>query len=171
MYCICKNCKQKAEVDTSIIYTSFPPQYRYHCEYCESTGWVTLDELYSVSEDQMKLNIEKEQSLDVVNDIKKIVNQVKELNKEAEDTLRLIEKLKKEIEQLKYKNKQITYIPINIPEITTNGTNPCEYCYSNPKYRTKGIYVGDSPCQWCPHSPYKVTCSSINSTNTKETNK
>lgn len=162
MYCICKNCKKHAEVDTRIIYTSFPPQYKYHCEYCGSTGWVALDELYSISEDRMKLDVEKEQSLDVADDIKEIVNQVKELKEE-------IEKLKKEIEQLKYINKQITYTPINIPEITTTGTNPCEYCFSNPKYKNDGIYVGDLPCQWCPHSPYRITCSSTNSTNTNST--
>lgn len=37
--------------------------------------------------------------------------------------------------------------------------NPCEGCPYNPKY-LKTPYIGDSPCQWCQKSPWKVTCTS-----------
>ena len=37
--------------------------------------------------------------------------------------------------------------------------NPCEGCPNNPKY-LKTPYIGDSPCQWCQKSPWKVTCTS-----------
>lgn len=36
--------------------------------------------------------------------------------------------------------------------------NPCDNCPNNPKY-LKAPYVGDSPCQWCQKSPWKVTCT------------
>jgi len=157
MYCICKNCKQKAEVDTDLIYTTFPPQYRYHCDFCDEYGWISIDDLRSEqAKETLKEKISEAQA-DL--NLKVLIEQVKEQKDE-------IEQLKKEIEQLKYINKQITYVPINIPEIKTTETNPCEYCPSNPRYKTNGIYVGDSPCQWCPHSPYRTTCSST--TNIKE---
>ena len=35
----------------------------------------------------------------------------------------------------------------------------CDNCPNNPKY-LKAPYIGDSPCQWCQKSPYKVTCTS-----------
>lgn len=34
----------------------------------------------------------------------------------------------------------------------------CEGCPNNPKY-LKTPYIGDSPCQWCQKSPWKVTCT------------
>jgi len=37
--------------------------------------------------------------------------------------------------------------------------NPCDGCYWPRQLRDvyHGTYVGDTPCQWCPHGP-KVTC-------------
>lgn len=42
---------------------------------------------------------------------------------------------------------------------TSDNWNGCEGCPNNPKY-LKTPYVGDSPCQWCQKSPWKVTCTS-----------
>ena len=42
---------------------------------------------------------------------------------------------------------------------TSDNWGGCEGCQNNPKY-LKTPYIGDSPCQWCQKSPYKVTCTS-----------
>lgn len=51
--------------------------------------------------------------------------------------------------------------PLTLPDGATlvNNENGCEGCPNNPKY-LKTPYIGDSPCQWCPKSPWKVTCTS-----------
>ena len=58
---------------------------------------------------------------------------------------------------------------INITPVSTNQyPNSCLECDFYKNYLQSGkIYVGDSPCQWCPSYPYKLTCSSsdINSYN------
>ena len=55
----------------------------------------------------------------------------------------------------------LVYRPFSLPDWATKSDNwsGCEGCPNNPKY-LKTPYVGDSPCQWCPKSPYKVTCAS-----------
>lgn len=101
--------------------------------------------------------------------VEEVQADLESLIKQVEEQIDEIKNLREEIEHLKYINKQVTYTPINVPEIKPigTGTNPCDYCYPNPKYRDNGIYIGDSPCQWCPHSPYKVTCET--DTNINET--
>lgn len=48
-YCKCKRCGcEKAEVDTSVVLTSFPPQYSYKCPECGEFGYIFCDELISV---------------------------------------------------------------------------------------------------------------------------
>lgn len=49
----------------------------------------------------------------------------------------------------------------SFPDWATKSDNlsGCEGCPNNPKY-LKTPYIGDSPCQWCQKSPYKVTCTS-----------
>lgn len=42
---------------------------------------------------------------------------------------------------------------------TSDNWSGCEGCPNNPKY-LKAPYIGDSPCQWCQKSPWKVTCTS-----------
>lgn len=41
---------------------------------------------------------------------------------------------------------------------TINKQNPCGNCELYKKLQKGEIYVGDSPCQWCEHSPFKLTC-------------
>ena len=41
--------------------------------------------------------------------------------------------------------------------IYTTSTNPCEGCPNNPALSDTPI-IGDSPCQWCLHSPTRVIC-------------
>lgn len=45
-YCKCKKCGQVAEVDTSIVLTSNPPQYNYHCSHCGEHGYVSCSEVF-----------------------------------------------------------------------------------------------------------------------------
>ena len=40
MTCTCEKCGKEADVDTSIVLTSYPPQYNYHCPYCGNRGYV-----------------------------------------------------------------------------------------------------------------------------------
>lgn len=42
---------------------------------------------------------------------------------------------------------------------TSDNWSGCEGCPNNPKH-LKTPYVGDSPCQWCQKSPWKITCTS-----------
>ena len=53
------------------------------------------------------------------------------------------------------------------PKLTTERlttTNPCsnltncEECAWYKYISAKDVYIGDTPCQWCANSPYKVTC-------------
>lgn len=55
----------------------------------------------------------------------------------------------------------LVYHPFTLPEWATKSDNwsSCEGCPNNPKY-LKTPYVGDTPCQWCQKSPWKVTCTS-----------
>lgn len=45
-YCKCKNCGQVAEVDTSIVLTSNPPKYNYHCPHCDNYNYVLCNEVF-----------------------------------------------------------------------------------------------------------------------------
>lgn len=45
-YCKCKKCGfEKALVDTSVILTTYPPQYSYKCPECGEFGYVFCDEV------------------------------------------------------------------------------------------------------------------------------
>ena len=51
-------------------------------------------------------------------------------------------------------------IPCSI-DTSTNilSKKTCEECDFYKWYLTSGrTYLGDSPCQWCSHSPYRVSC-------------
>lgn len=41
----------------------------------------------------------------------------------------------------------------------TNKTNPCLDCDFYKKTLEKP-YIGDAPCEWCPHNPFKLTFTS-----------
>lgn len=45
-YCKCKKCGQVAEVDTSIVLTSNPPKYTYHCPHCGEHGYIYCSEVF-----------------------------------------------------------------------------------------------------------------------------
>lgn len=38
-------------------------------------------------------------------------------------------------------------------------SDECENCDFTKALRTKGYYIGDTPCQWCSKNPYRVTCN------------
>lgn len=60
-----------------------------------------------------------------------------------------------------YPYNDLVYRPFTLPDWATKSDNlsGCEGCLNNPKY-LKTPYVGDTPCQWCQKSPWKVTCTS-----------
>ena len=46
VYCKCSNCEQVAEVDASVVLTSDPPKYNYHCSHCNNSGYVLCSEVF-----------------------------------------------------------------------------------------------------------------------------
>lgn len=55
----------------------------------------------------------------------------------------------------------LVYRPFTLPDwaMKSDNLSGCEGCPNNPKY-LKTPYIGDSPCQWCQKSPWKITCTS-----------
>ena len=43
--CTCEHCGKKASVDTSMVLTSYPPQYNYHCPHCGHNSSITFDKV------------------------------------------------------------------------------------------------------------------------------
>ena len=81
-YTNCEKCGELAEVDTSLVCTSIPPQYRYTCPKCGSVGLVTADKLVTVGELDKKVDKETtDNKLDKViallTDIKKLLESLK----------------------------------------------------------------------------------------------
>ena len=78
-YTHCKLCGARAEVDTSLVYTSIPPQYRYTCPKCGSVGYVATDKLVAVGELDEKVDKETtdnklDKVIDLLTDIKKLLD-------------------------------------------------------------------------------------------------
>lgn len=42
-FCKCGKCGKMAEVDTTIVLTSYPPQYNYYCKHCGTHGYTFCD--------------------------------------------------------------------------------------------------------------------------------
>jgi len=47
-YIECPKCGDVAEVDVSIVLTSYPPQYQWSCPHCSATGYIHCDEVKSI---------------------------------------------------------------------------------------------------------------------------
>ena len=45
-YCTCGKCGQIAEVDTSMVLASYPPQYNYYCPHCDNHGYTYCSEVF-----------------------------------------------------------------------------------------------------------------------------
>lgn len=45
-HCKCKNCGKEADVDMSLVLTSYPPQYNYSCPHCGTHGYIFCSEAY-----------------------------------------------------------------------------------------------------------------------------
>ena len=55
-----------------------------------------------------------------------------------------------------YKIRDALNKPLPSRLTSSDNWSDCEGCPDNPKY-LKTPYIGDSPCQWCQKSPWKVT--------------
>ena len=64
-----------------------------------------------------------------------------------------LEKELKKIEKIKIPN----IIKKDYPEWNENDN--CKNCEWNKKIKEQGVYIGDSPCEWCQHNPWKITCA------------
>ena len=65
---------------------------------------------------------------------------------------------------------QITVTP-NVKD-NNQSINPCGNCNFYKQLMSRQIYIGDTPCTWCQHNPFRVTCTNIStatSTNTDVT--
>lgn len=81
-YTYCGKCGVIAEVDTSLVYTSIPPKYRYTCPKCGSVGYVTADKLITLGELDEKMDKETtdnklDKIIDLLTDIKKLLESLK----------------------------------------------------------------------------------------------
>src|SRR5574344_637819 len=50
---------------------------------------------------------------------------------------------------------------INEPSYNPYDIEPCRSCPNNPRFKQNNVLgngAGDSPCQWCSHYPYRITC-------------
>lgn len=52
--------------------------------------------------------------------------------------------------------------PIGTFRISTDDYD-CSNCDFTKTLKTTGYYVGDTPCQWCSKSPYRLTCTTTSS--------
>lgn len=50
-FCKCGKCGKMAEVDTSIVLTSYPPQYNYYCKHCGTHGYTFCDNVVRLESD------------------------------------------------------------------------------------------------------------------------
>ena len=74
IYCICKKCGNKAIVDTSVVLTTYPPQYSYSCPSCNDKGYIFCHE------------IKDDAGIDLADKIEHLAKEVEELqNKLAEE--------------------------------------------------------------------------------------
>lgn len=56
-FCKCSKCGKMAEVDTSIVLTSYPPQYNYYCKHCGTHGYTFCDNIvYSENDTELDLD-------------------------------------------------------------------------------------------------------------------
>lgn len=48
-------------------------------------------------------------------------------------------------------------------KVTDNfqSNNPCRTCSYYQRLKAGEIYVGDTPCTWCQHNPFKITCTNV----------
>lgn len=46
-YCTCGRCGETAEVDTSVVLTSYPPKYNYHCPHCDYHGFTFCSDVFT----------------------------------------------------------------------------------------------------------------------------
>jgi hypothetical protein len=59
--------------------------------------------------------------------------------------------------------------PFDITTTPTTNKNPCDDCWFTKRLNSGEIYIGDSPCEWCQHYPFKVTCGTGKITTTGTT--
>ena len=50
-FCKCGKCGKMAEVDTSMVLTSYPPQYNYYCPHCHHHGYTWCDDVVTREQD------------------------------------------------------------------------------------------------------------------------
>lgn len=50
-YIKCPNCNKKAEIDTNIVFASYPPQYKWTCPHCNTTGYIQCDKIKVIDPD------------------------------------------------------------------------------------------------------------------------
>ena len=81
-YTHCEKCGARAEVDTSLVYTSIPPKYRYTCPKCGHAGYVADYQLVTTNNDfsgsdekvdKETTNNKLDKVIELLTDIKKLL--------------------------------------------------------------------------------------------------
>lgn len=73
IYCMCENCGNKAVVDTSVVLTTYPPQYSYSCPTCGHKGYLVC---YDAKDDA---------GFDLADKIERLTIELKDLRREVEE--------------------------------------------------------------------------------------
>lgn len=179
-YCKCDKCGKEVKVDTSIVLTSNPPQYKYNCQNCGNVSYIQTAAVYggatsrAISNAENSLNAwsnstiyNKPEKEDCASCIHSSVCKYKEdfmkklasIDFSAESFIRL------RCECIHYQPQQYNYREItwlnNLNSINTSlndNQDGCSNCDFMKKLLTDGNYIGDAPCEWCSKNPHKVTC-------------
>ena len=186
-YCKCEKCGEQAAVDTSMVYTSIPPKYSYKCEKCGYFSYInTRDVILFSKPDNMKsnhydecINIESIRSLPSMlqtnmkmspcsqclhNTVCKYKETFEETwNKynvsETCDDIAIINVSCKHFYSSGISNARLMQYDDLSTIVTQKAEKSCADCDFYKNYLASGkSYIGDSPCQWCPSYPYKLTC-------------
>lgn len=168
-YCKCPVCGSDCEVDTSMILTSYPPQYQAFCKNCNRVIYTLCSNTYGkISINPEDNTIIKKDVVDYHNDIRRIADALEKLAKYfTEDHIIGVKEMtdeerEKYLKDLKPNTAPTKTTPITIsPYITVS--NMCEDCWwyqhlkNNPN---PTITVGDTPCTWCSKRQPTCTCTS-----------
>ena len=183
-FCKCAKCGGEAEVDTSVVLTSNPPQYKYHCRECDNYGYIQTSATYYPSKHERHQTnnaisgMFHSNSSYIYNNTEdcstcrhsevcrykdEFMRKLKSLDLNSESFIRL----KCECIHYLANTYNITYKESNgirgILDVSMPVNDDCSTCDFMKKLLTDGSYIGDSPCDYCGRNPYKLTCNTTSS--------
>lgn len=184
-YCKCERCGAEAKVDTSMILTSNPPKYKYECSSCNYPGYTQASTLYNTKGSKATFkasgisnislngnglyNSEKADCsscshASVCKYKEEFMTKLASLDVNEDSFIRLrcdcVHYLRNSYNTIMYRHL------LSDNTLNVTGIDACANCDFTKKLNTEGAYIGDSPCEFCSHNPYRVSCS--NTTNSTQ---